>query len=436
MDEKPLSRTASYAVLHEGYGSPGVAATVGLIRDGDVVVVTDPGMVRDRALILDPLRRAGWAPEDVTDVVFSHHHPDHTLNAALFPNARFHDHWAIYQGDRWDDREAEGYELTPSIRLIRTPGHTREDITTLAGTPAGVVAFTHAWNRATSTGDAVAVDLSALSAARQRVLSLADIVVPGHGPAFVPDAGHAPLSGLSRSRPRPRSRRRPRRRPAVDLGLIAANCPMCLAISPRSAGSRASFRASRSMRWGRGRPARRGTRGRRAPARRRLRTPGTAPAGTRRSCITAAHGTSNATRLAPHSVEVTSSSARSTSARWSKNRVASSRAALDPLEPVDRDVEGHVRIEHGDQRATSRRSRRPPPNGASRSSRCYGVRHEWRVSPAVPTPVNKPYRDRAVSRHCSDWNGQKAAIPTAAAQVTRRMVGIAMLSRPWPGLCF
>jgi hypothetical protein len=51
-----------------------------------------------------------------------------------------------------------------------------------------VVAFTHAWNRATSTGDARAADLSALSAARQRVLAVAEIVVPGHGPAFVPDA--------------------------------------------------------------------------------------------------------------------------------------------------------------------------------------------------------------------------------------------------------
>jgi glyoxylase-like metal-dependent hydrolase (beta-lactamase superfamily II) len=189
MDERPLSRTASYAVLHEGYGSPGVAASVGLIRDGDVVVVTDPGMVRDRALILDPLRALGVAPEEVTDVVFSHHHPDHTLNAALFPAARFHDHWAIYQGDRWDDRDAEGYELTPSIRLIRTPGHTREDITTLAGTPDGVVAFTHVWwNVDGPAVDPYAFDPEALSISRERVLAVADLVVPGHGAPFVPSS--------------------------------------------------------------------------------------------------------------------------------------------------------------------------------------------------------------------------------------------------------
>jgi glyoxylase-like metal-dependent hydrolase (beta-lactamase superfamily II) len=187
MSDTPSAATASYAVLYTGYASPGVAATVGFVWDGDRRVVTDPGMVRYRSLILDPLGELGVAPEQVTDVVFSHHHPDHTLNAALFPAARFHDHWAIYQGDQWHWRDAEGYQLTPAIKLIRTPGHTLEDITTLAGTPQGVVAFTHLWNNATAVGDRHAVDLAGLHAGRRRVLAVADIIVPGHGAAFAPD---------------------------------------------------------------------------------------------------------------------------------------------------------------------------------------------------------------------------------------------------------
>lgn len=182
--DRPRAATATHAILHTGYGEREVAATVGFVRDGDTLVVTDPGMVRDRRLILDPLRDLGVAPEEVTDVVFSHHHPDHTLNAALFPAARFHDHWAIYSGDRWEWRDAEGYELTPSIRLIRTPGHTPEDITTLVGTADGVVAFTHLWNAAGSVGDRHATDLAALHAGRRRVAGTVDIIVPGHGPAF------------------------------------------------------------------------------------------------------------------------------------------------------------------------------------------------------------------------------------------------------------
>lgn len=192
MQDRPSTATATYTVLHTGYGRPNVAATVGYIEDGDRWVVTDPGMVRHRSLILDPLGELGVEPEQVTDVVFSHHHPDHTLNAALFANARFHDHWAIYHGDEWHWRDAEGHQLTPSIRLIRTPGHTPEDITVLAGTPQGVVAFTHLWNDATAVGDRHAVDLEALHAGRRRVLAVADLIVPGHGPAFTPDPSTPP----------------------------------------------------------------------------------------------------------------------------------------------------------------------------------------------------------------------------------------------------
>jgi glyoxylase-like metal-dependent hydrolase (beta-lactamase superfamily II) len=186
MSDRPHAATAFSTVLYTGYGSPGVAATVGYIHDGDRRVVTDPGMVRHRSVILDPLNALGVWAEQVTDVIFSHHHPDHTLNAALFPNARFHDHWAIYHGDRWHWRDAEGYQLTASVKLIRTPGHTPEDITVLAGTAHGVVAFTHLWNDASSVGDRHAADLEALHAGRRRVLATADLIVPGHGPAFTP----------------------------------------------------------------------------------------------------------------------------------------------------------------------------------------------------------------------------------------------------------
>ena len=79
---------AAVHLLHAGYTGDRVASSVVLVRDGEALIVADPGMVRSRSLILDPLRELDVAPEAVTHVFLSHHHPDHTINVALFPNGR------------------------------------------------------------------------------------------------------------------------------------------------------------------------------------------------------------------------------------------------------------------------------------------------------------------------------------------------------------
>ena len=183
---------AELTVLHAGYARPdGVASTVVLVRDGESVVVVDPGMVRGPELILDPMAALGVAPGDVTDVVLSHHHPDHTWHLALFPAARVHDAWAVYQGDQWDDQPAEGRQVSPHVRLTESPGHTAQDVSTLVETADGLVACTHLWWYAEGPADDPrATDLEALHRSRARLLDLAPaLVVPGHGPAFVPDEG-------------------------------------------------------------------------------------------------------------------------------------------------------------------------------------------------------------------------------------------------------
>src|SRR5207249_9674363 len=123
----------------------GVASTCTLVRDGDRTIVVDPGMAPSAGAILDPLASLGVRPEDVTDVVLSHHHPDHTLYAGLFPNAAVHDHWAIYRGSAWEDAEAEGRRISNSVSLIRVPGHTAQDIAAVASTSDGIVVLSHLW---------------------------------------------------------------------------------------------------------------------------------------------------------------------------------------------------------------------------------------------------------------------------------------------------
>ena len=178
---------AVHHLLHAGYvGDDGVASSVSLVLDGDAVIVVDPGMVADRAMILGPLGAQGVSAGDVTHVVITHHHPDHTVNLGLFPNAEVVDFWARYRDDQWLDHEGDGYRVSEYGRLIRTPGHTNEDATLLVETDAGIVACTYAWwlSDRTPEVDPLADDQAALEVSRLRILAEADIVVPGHGEPF------------------------------------------------------------------------------------------------------------------------------------------------------------------------------------------------------------------------------------------------------------
>ncbi|MGH2684008.1 MAG: MBL fold metallo-hydrolase, partial [Actinomycetota bacterium] len=80
-----------------------------------------------------------------------------------------------------------GFEVSPSVRLISTPGHSFECLTALVGTAEGMVALTHLWwSEAGPAEDPYAVDPRALHASRERVLQVADLIVPGHGGPFRP----------------------------------------------------------------------------------------------------------------------------------------------------------------------------------------------------------------------------------------------------------
>jgi glyoxylase-like metal-dependent hydrolase (beta-lactamase superfamily II) len=174
-------------VLVVGYADmPSVAGTVGLIRDSDRVIVVDPGMVKSRAQILDPLERLGISPDDVSHVFVSHHHLDHTVNIALFRQAEIVDYRSVRRNDQVNGHLGEGFKLGPNTTVWVTPGHSPQDASLVVDTADGRQAFTHLWWRSDRTPevDPYSGDPAELNRNRQRLIDGVDIVIPGHGAPF------------------------------------------------------------------------------------------------------------------------------------------------------------------------------------------------------------------------------------------------------------
>jgi glyoxylase-like metal-dependent hydrolase (beta-lactamase superfamily II) len=165
-----------------------VHPTVSLVLDGDLVVVVDPGILSDTALLTVALAARGLTVADVTHVFVTHHHLDHTRNVGMFPTARVVDVDSVYDGSLWLEHDGDGHHLSADVSVIETPGHAQECAALVVRTDDGTVVLTHAWWFADMTPelDPLAWDQQALERSRERILGLADVVVPGHGPAFRP----------------------------------------------------------------------------------------------------------------------------------------------------------------------------------------------------------------------------------------------------------
>ncbi|MBN8891112.1 MAG: MBL fold hydrolase [Acetobacteraceae bacterium SCN 69-10] len=129
------------SVCHGGLGW----STIALLRGHGRVVLVDVGSFGQRQPIIDRLRAHGLAPADVTDVLLTHSHWDHSINWVMFPKARVvigADELAWSLNEPWGttpvpelyvrelDRSAQtvrvraGGEILPGISAADAPGHT------------------------------------------------------------------------------------------------------------------------------------------------------------------------------------------------------------------------------------------------------------------------------------------------------------------------
>jgi len=98
-----------------------IAMMVWLVRGGGKNILVDSGFYREQFFKQwkvadfvkpsDAVRRAGVAPEDITDVIITHMHWDHADGMDLFPNAKVwlqKDELEYYSGSAWQSRRTHG----------------------------------------------------------------------------------------------------------------------------------------------------------------------------------------------------------------------------------------------------------------------------------------------------------------------------------------
>ena len=178
--------TTSVHLLTAGYAGDRVASSVTLVRDGDALIVADPGMVADRRRILDPLVAIGGAPEAVTTCP-SPPPPRSRAQCRALPERGGRRLLGPLSRRQWLDHDGDGYLLSPNAVLWLTPGHTEEDASLVIRAHDAVYALTHLGWRGDRTPeiDPLAWDQSKLEAGRRRLVEAGvEIVIPGHGEAF------------------------------------------------------------------------------------------------------------------------------------------------------------------------------------------------------------------------------------------------------------
>ena len=191
---------AKIKVLIKGYAreinkEEFASSTTILIQDEGVRVVVDPGM--NRRALLDALLKEELKPEDINFVIVTHTHLDHSLLAGIFENAKILDNSDTFSFDG-QISEHEGRVPGTNIEIIGTPGHDQFHCSVLVKTEdlgkvvvAGDV-FWWADEEEQKTDkqsllehkDPYVKDEKALRESREKILEIADYIIPGHGEIF------------------------------------------------------------------------------------------------------------------------------------------------------------------------------------------------------------------------------------------------------------
>lgn len=96
------------SVCHGGLGW----STIVLLRGNDRVALIDVGTFSHRDNLIKGLARHGLQPDDVTDVILTHSHHDHSINFVLFPKSTV---WIGGHELDWSVQEPWGRTPVPEL---------------------------------------------------------------------------------------------------------------------------------------------------------------------------------------------------------------------------------------------------------------------------------------------------------------------------------
>ncbi|KKP33233.1 MAG: Metallo-beta-lactamase [Parcubacteria group bacterium GW2011_GWC2_32_10] len=187
---KNKNMTAEVKILIEGYtgidnltGQERTQSTITLVKDKDIIMVVDPGVLPSQQVLIDKLAEENLQLDDVNYVFITHSHLDHYRNVGMFVNAKVIEYFGVWDKNRVEDRVEN---LTENLRILVTPGHDYTALTLFVNTEQGVVAICGDvfWQENKPEVDPYAKDLTKLNQSRQMILQVADFVIPGHGAMY------------------------------------------------------------------------------------------------------------------------------------------------------------------------------------------------------------------------------------------------------------
>lgn len=174
-----------------------ISSSVTLIKS-DKNIIVDTGGFEDKEKIIAGLKEENLSPDDIDIVILTHLHLDHVVNTYLFNNAKVYCKFrGDYQGQfHLPSKGAlehtninDGIKLADDVEFMLTPGHSEDMVSVIVDTDHGKYVI---------AGDAIpdesfmdikqepkyVSDQNAFNKSREKILKIADQVVPGHGPMF------------------------------------------------------------------------------------------------------------------------------------------------------------------------------------------------------------------------------------------------------------